>query len=175
MICINHAGFHRAAGPRRRGPAARLAAALLAAVLAALLAALTAMPAAAQDGPQPRLPTATLTVGMHRIQAELAVTPQQQMVGMMFRREMGASEGMLFVGERKEPRCFWMRNTLVPLTIAFLDDDGTIVNLADMQPQSDQTHCSARPVRHALEMPQGWFARRGVTPGMRIRGGPLGP
>jgi uncharacterized membrane protein (UPF0127 family) len=169
MICINHAGFHGAAGRQRRPWRVRVAVAL------ATIAALAAQASLAQDAPQPRLPTATLTVGMHRIQAELAVTPQQQMIGMMFRREMGASEGMLFVGERKEPRCFWMRNTFVPLTIAFLDDDGTIVNLADMQPQSDQTHCSARAVRHALEMPQGWFAKRGIAPGMRIRGGPLGP
>jgi uncharacterized membrane protein (UPF0127 family) len=131
-------------------------------------------PAAAQDGPQPRLPTATLTVGMHQIQAELAVSNAQQMIGMMFRREMGASEGMLFVNEAKGVRCFWMRNTFIPLTIAFLDDDGTIVNLADMQPQSDVSHCSARPVRFALEMRQGWFDKRGIKPGMRITGGPLG-
>lgn len=131
--------------------------------------------ALAQDAPQPRLPTATLTVGMHRITAELAVTPQQQMMGMMWRTEMGASEGMLFVNEDKGVRCFWMRNTLIPLTIAFLDDDGSIVNTADMQPRSDATHCSTRPVRYALEMPQGWFERRGIKPGTRIRGGPLGP
>lgn len=172
MTCINHAGFHQAhAGQRVRRALWRA----VASVTASALLALAALPAAAQDAPQPRLPTATLTVGMHRIQAELAVTPQQQATGMMFRREMGASEGMLFVGERREPRCFWMRNTFVPLTIAFLDEDGTIANLADMQPQSDQTHCSTRPVVHALEMPLGWFARRGITPGMRIRGGPLPP
>jgi uncharacterized membrane protein (UPF0127 family) len=135
---------------------------------------LLAFPAFAQDAPQPRLPTATLTAGMHQIQAELAVTDQQQMMGMMFRREMGASEGMLFVNAAKGLRCFWMRNTYIPLSIAFLDDDGTIVNLADMQPLSETSHCSARPVRFALEMRQGWFDKRGIRPGMRITGGPIG-
>jgi uncharacterized protein len=128
----------------------------------------------AQDRAQPRLPTTALTVGMHRIVAELAVTPEQQAIGMMWRTEMGASEGMLFVSEERGVRCFWMRNTLVPLTIAFLADDGRIVNTADMQPRSDQSHCSAEPVRYALEMPQGWFARRNIQPGARIRGGPFG-
>jgi uncharacterized membrane protein (UPF0127 family) len=155
------------AGLRRAGGACTLA-------LAGVLALGAAAPAAARDAPQPRLPTATLTVGMHRIVAELAVTPQQQTMGMMWRTEMGASEGMLFVNDSKEIRCFWMRNTLVPLTIAFLDDDGSIVNTADMQPRTDTTHCSTRPVRYALEMPQGWFERRGIKPGTRIRGGPLG-
>jgi len=71
-------------------------------------------------------------------------------------------------------RCFWMRNTLIPLSIAFLADDGTVVNIADMKPQSDESHCSAQPVRYALEMNVGWFAKRGVKPGSRIRGGPFG-
>ncbi|MDO8419383.1 MAG: DUF192 domain-containing protein, partial [Rubrivivax sp.] len=69
----------------------------------------------------------------------------------------------------------WMRNTLIPLTIAFIGDDGTIVNLADMPPQSDQSHCSAGPVRYALEMRQGWFAQRGIKAGQRLRGGPFKP
>ena len=131
--------------------------------------------ATAQSGPQPRLPTVQLTAGMHVIQAELAVTPAQQATGMMFRREMGANEGMLFVNADSGVRCFWMRNTLIPLTIAFIADDGTIVNLADMQPRSDESHCSAAPVRYALEMNQGWFAKRGIKPGQRLRGGPFGP
>jgi uncharacterized membrane protein (UPF0127 family) len=142
----------------------------------ALLLALAACVAGAQaqEGPQPRLPTADLTAGMHVIRAELARTPQQQMVGMMMRTEMGANEGMLFVNDEAGVRCFWMRNTLLPLTIAFIADDGTIVNLADMQPRSEQSHCSARPVRFALEMRQGWFARRGIQAGFRLRGAPFG-
>jgi uncharacterized membrane protein (UPF0127 family) len=147
--------------------------------LASLLAlgfalALPTTEAAAQTGPQPRLPTVNLTAGMHVIKAELAVTPEQQMVGMMFRREMPGNEGMLFVNEASSMRCFWMKNTLVPLTIAFVADDGTIVNLADMQPLSERSHCSAKPVRFALEMSQGWFAKRGIQPGFKLRGPPFG-
>jgi uncharacterized membrane protein (UPF0127 family) len=133
-----------------------------------------ALPAHAQDGPQARLQTVELTAGMHVIKTELAVTPTQQQTGMMFRRTMGANEGMLFVEETAGVRCFWMRNTLLPLTIAFLADDGTIVNLADMKPQSDESHCSAKPVRFALEMNQGWFAKRGIKAGMKLRGAPFG-
>jgi len=131
--------------------------------------------AAAQGGPQSRLPAVQITAGMHLIRAEVAQTPSQQAAGMMFRTEMGANEGMLFVNEDRGMRCFWMRNTLIPLTIAFIADDGTIVNLADMQPRSDESHCSAAPVRFALEMRQGWFAQRGIKPGQRLRGSPFSP
>jgi len=135
---------------------------------------LATWPARAQDGPQPRLETLPLTAGMHVIQAEIAQTPTQQMIGMMNRREMGANEGMLFVNADAAPRCFWMRNTLLPLSIAFIADDGTIVNIADMEPQSDTSHCSAKPVRFALEMRQGWFAKRGLKAGFKLRGRPFG-
>jgi uncharacterized membrane protein (UPF0127 family) len=128
---------------------------------------------AAEAGPQPRLETVQLSAGMHLIRAELAVTPAQQSTGMMFRTEMGPNEGMLFVNAETGVRCFWMRNTFIPLTIAFIADDGTIVNLADMKPQSDESHCSAAPVRYALEMNLGWFAKRGIKPGQRLRGGPF--
>lgn len=128
----------------------------------------------AQQAPQPRLDTVQLTAGMHVIKAELAITPAQQAVGMMMRTEMGASEGMLFVNGDSAPRCFWMRNTLLPLSIAFINDEGTIVNIAEMSPRSDESHCSARPVRFALEMNKGWFAKRGITAGNRLHGGPFG-
>jgi uncharacterized membrane protein (UPF0127 family) len=137
---------------------------------AALFAAHSAL---AQSGPQPRLQTVDLTVGMHLIKAELAVTPEQQQIGMMFRRTMGTNEGMLFVGDEPGQRCFWMRNTLVPLTAAFIADDGTIVNLADMKPQTDDSHCSTKPVRYVLEMNQGWFAKRGLKAGTKLRGAPF--
>lgn len=91
--------------------------------------------ALAQTRPQPRLPVAELTAGMHVIRAELAVTPAQQATGMMWRTEMQGNEGMLFVNEDDQVRCFWMKNTLIPLTIAYLTADGTIINLADMQPK----------------------------------------
>ncbi len=139
-----------------------------------VLLAAFAPPASAQDQAQPKLPTVALGAGMHLIQAELARTLPQQMVGMMHRREMGANEGMLFVYQQADRRCFWMRNTPLPLTIAFIDDDGSIVNLADMQPLSEASHCSTKPVRFALEMNQGWFAKRGIKPGARLRGSPFG-
>ena len=144
------------------------------AVLALIgLAGLASLGARAQNGPQPKLPTTPLTIGIHVVQAELAVTPEQQATGMMFRTSMGTNEGMLFVNDDAGVRCFWMRNTLVPLTIAFIADDGTIVNTADMEPRSEKSHCSAQPVRFALEMNLGWFAKRGIKPGARISGKPF--
>jgi uncharacterized membrane protein (UPF0127 family) len=144
------------------------------ACVALLVAALIGGPAAAQDRAQPKLPTVPLTAGMHVIQAELATTPGQQMIGMMHRRSMGANEGMLFVYDEPQRQCFWMRNTLIPLTIAFIDDDGRIVNTADMAPLDETSHCSDKPVRFALEMNQGWFDRRGLKSGSRLRGAPFG-
>jgi uncharacterized membrane protein (UPF0127 family) len=133
---------------------------------------LAGMASASAQEPQ-RLPTVTLTAGMHNIVAMVAQTPEQRAVGLMHRREMATHEGMLFVFEQPATQCFWMKNTLLPLTIAFLADDGTIVNLADMQPQSLDSHCSAKPVRYALEMNQGWFARRAIKAGARLAGGPF--
>lgn len=125
----------------------------------------TLKPAAQLD-----LPRTTLTAGMHRIDVQLAQTPQQQQIGLMWRTEMPAHEGMLFVFEQASVQCFWMRNTLIPLTAAFVEDDGTIVNLADMQAQSDDSHCSSKPVRLVLEMNQGWFAKRQIKPGYKLAG-----
>lgn len=170
MTCIKLSRLPRT-GPRT-GPRSRVA--WIAVASAAALAALLPLPAAAQNVPQPRLPTVRLTAGIHVVTAEVAQTPQQQQTGMMFRREMGPNEGMLFVNEDSGVRCFWMRNTLIPLSIAFIADDGTIVNTAEMAPQSDASHCSARPVRFALEMREGWFARRGLGPGAKLRGAPFG-
>lgn len=136
---------------------------------------LIANPASAQNAAQPRLPTVELTAGMHVIQAEVARTYEQQSTGLMYRRKMGINEGMLFVYEAPEIRCYWMRNTHIPLTIAFIGDDGAIVNLRDMQPRSERSHCSTKPVRYALEMNQGWFKARGLKPGFKLRGIPLSP
>ena len=137
--------------------------------LLALVCSLVTSAAWSQGEPQ-NLAATTLKVGMHSIRAQLAITPQQRQIGLMHRREMPSHEGMLFVFDEPSRQCFWMRNTLIPLTIAYLADDGTVVNLADMQPQSDESHCSAKPVRFALEMNQGWFAKRGIKPGTRIGG-----
>ncbi len=148
----------------------------LTALRVALAVALAAcsVAATAQQGPQPKLPTTTLTAGMYLIQAELAVSTEQQEIGMMFRKSMGPSDGMLFVNDDAGVRCFWMHNTLIPLSIAFIADDGTIVNVDEMKARTDDSHCSARPVRFALEMPQGWFAKRGLKPGFKLRGAPFG-
>ena len=134
-------------------------------------------PASAQgDASQPqRLQAITLTAGMHNIRAELALTPEQRQKGLMFRRDLGSHEGMLFVFDAPSPQCFWMKNTPTPLTIAFLADDGTIVNLADMKPFDEASHCSAKPVRFVLEMNQGWFAKRGLKPGFKRAGPPFKP
>jgi uncharacterized membrane protein (UPF0127 family) len=127
----------------------------------------------AQESPQLQLPRVTLSAGMHLINAQVAATPQQRAVGLMFRKEMPVNEGMLFAFEQASEQCFWMKNTLLPLTAAFVADDGTIVNLADMQPQSLASHCSAKPVRFVLEMNQGWFDKRGLKAGSRLSGPPF--
>lgn len=129
-------------------------------------------PAWAQGVPQD-LPAITLQAGMHNIRAAVAKTPEQRQTGLMHRREMAPHEGMLFIFDEAAPQCFWMKNTPLPLTIAFLEDDGTVVNLADMKPLALDSHCSAKPVRFVLEMHQGWFAKRGIKAGAKISGGPF--
>lgn len=127
-------------------------------------------PAAAQ--PQPSLPKVQLQAGIHLIRAEVAADERSRARGLMFRERLGPSEGMLFVFEAPGRQCFWMRNTLIPLSIAFIDDDGRIVNVEDMQPQTEDSHCSAKPVRFALEMEQGWFRKRGLAGGSKLSGPP---
>jgi hypothetical protein len=139
----------------------------------ACVLAAAAVCAPAQTIPQPRLPAVNLQAGMYNIVAEVARTPVQIQTGMMMRTEMAPHEGMLFAFDDVAVRCFWMRNTLIPLTAAFVTDDGTIVGLADMEPRSDESHCSSRPVRYVLEMNRGWFAKRGIKPGFRLRGTPF--
>ncbi len=128
--------------------------------------------AAAQDGAQ-KLAQVRLNAGIHNINAELASTPEQREIGLMFRTSMPTNDGMLFVFERPGQQCFWMKNTLIPLSIAFLGDDGSVVNIDDMKPQTLAGHCSAKPVRFVLEMNEGWFAKRGVKTGSRLRGAPF--
>ena len=127
----------------------------------------------AQEGPQLQLQRVEIVAGMHRIDAQVAVTPQERQIGLMHRKDMPQQEGMLFVFEQPATQCFWMKNTLLPLTAAFVADDGTIVNLADMKPQTLDSHCSAQPVRYVLEMNQGWFAKRGLKAGFRLTGTPF--
>ena len=142
------------------------------AFLTAFAAGLAACAALAQE-PQMDLPRVRLSAGMHQIDAQVATTPDQRATGLMWRKQMPQHEGMLFVFEQPSQLCFWMKNTLLPLSAAFIQDDGTIVNIADMQPQSLDSHCAARPVRYVLEMHQGWFAKRGIKPGMKLAGPPF--
>ncbi|MBA2960882.1 MULTISPECIES: DUF192 domain-containing protein [Ramlibacter] len=125
--------------------------------------------ASAQDA-QMDLPRIRLGAGMHQIDAQVAATPDQRSTGLMYRKQMPQHEGMLFVFEQPSMQCFWMKNTLLPLTAAFVADDGEVVNLADMAPQTTESHCSTRPVRYVLEMNQGWFTKRGIKPGTRLTG-----
>ena len=122
------------------------------------------------NGGQPELSRIKLRAGMHIISAEIADSTQTRANGLMNRSKMATNEGMLFVFERADTQCFWMRNTILPLSIAFMDDKGAIVSIADMKPQSDDSHCSAKPAKFALEMNQGWFAHKGVKPGSVIAG-----
>jgi len=126
----------------------------------------------AQEGPQ-KLPAIRLGAGMHVIQAEVAQSPDERSTGLMFRKTMATNDGMLFAFEQPGQQCFWMKNTLLPLSAAFIADDGSIVNIEDMKPQTLDSHCSVKPVRFVLEMNQGWFAKRGIKPGSRLQGAPF--
>ena len=146
-----------------------------AAALAAWLSAgaLASAHAQAAGQPQLQLPRTELRAGMYRIDAQVAQRFAERQHGLMHRRSMPAHEGMLFVFEQPGVQCFWMKNTLIPLTAAFVADDGTIVNLADMQPHDETSHCSAQPVRYVLEMNQGWFQSKQLRAGTQLRGAPF--
>lgn len=176
MTCIKPSSQACRSAPRkaRRSLAAT---SLAAPLLAAALTALSGTPSHAQGtqagGAPQSLAAIQLQAGMHIIQAEVAQTPREREVGLMNRPSMAPNHGMLFVFEAPATQCFWMKNTLIPLDIAFLADDGTVVNVDVMQPQTLESHCSAKPVRYVLEMNQGWFAKRGVKAGSRIGGAPF--
>lgn len=129
----------------------------------------TVLLVAASAGAQ-SLPVMELTAGFHRIEAEVAANNPARMQGLMQRREMAQQHGMLFVFPSEAQHCMWMRNTLIPLSVAFLDGRGRILNIEEMRPQTEDNHCAARPARYALEMNAGWFAQRGLKPGDAIGG-----
>ncbi len=116
------------------------------------------------------LPIVELSAGIHLIRAEVANTFETRAQGLMFRKHLGPNEGMFFVFPQSEPHCMWMKNTLVALSVAFVDENGKIVSISDMQPQSETSHCAAAPAKFALEMPAGWFAKKGIKPGTTIQG-----
>lgn len=143
----------------------------------ALSATLMPVQARAQAGtarpdpvPQLDLPRTTLHAGFHQLEVQVASSPRERQIGLMYRRHMPDHEGMLFVFETPGVQCFWMKNTLIPLTAAFLADDGRIVNLADMQPLDEASHCSREPVRYVLETNQGWFAKKKMEAGQKLGG-----
>ena len=123
-----------------------------------------------QLAPAQQLPRTELTAGVHLIHAEVADNFVTRMQGLMHRPSLGANDGMLFVFEESGIQCMWMKNTLIPLSVAYILDDGTIVNVEDMKPQTEDSHCAKKPVRYALEMNAGWFASKGLRPGAKLRG-----
>ncbi|MGN6578373.1 MAG: DUF192 domain-containing protein [Bordetella sp.] len=147
------------AKPRHYRAAGLLSAVLLAACFAA---------AQAQSGPQASLPVVDLNAGIQVIHAEVASTESERERGLMFRSSLPGNDGMLFVFQAPDRQCFWMHNTPLPLSIAFIADDGTVVNIEDMAAETDDSHCSLKPVRYALEMAQGWFNAKGIKAGDKI-------
>jgi uncharacterized protein len=130
-------------------------------------AALTlALPAAA-NGP---LPEVGLSVNGHKLTAEVAYTDPARTQGLMHRRILPESRGMLFVFPDVAIHAMWMMNTHLPLSVAFIDEQGVIINIADMKPHTQDTHPAAKPAKYALEMNRGWFGKRGVKQGAKIEG-----
>ncbi|HEY5307774.1 MAG TPA: DUF192 domain-containing protein [Casimicrobiaceae bacterium] len=118
------------------------------------------------------LATTTLTIGTQTLTAEVATSPAQRETGLMNRFSLKPDHGMLFIFERPEPLSFWMRNTFVALSIAFISADGRILNIEDMRPQTDDPHWSKGAALYALEMKKGWFAERGIVAGALVKGLP---
>ena len=115
-----------------------------------------------------RFGSTQLSAGMHLIKAEVASIQPQREQGLMFRNKMALNSGMVFVFDAPSRQCMWMKNTLLPLSVAFIDAEGKIVNIEDMQPQTLDSHCSRKPVAYALEMNLGWFKQKNIKPGMPI-------
>ena len=116
------------------------------------------------------LPELVLDINGHRLTAEVAANDTARATGLMHRRMMPENRGMLFTFPQAAPQAFWMMNTYIPLSIAFIDENGTIINIADMKPLTTDPHPSAKPAKYALEMNQGWFAKRGIKAGVKIDG-----
>ena len=117
-----------------------------------------------------QMPRIELSAGFHRIEAEVAANQANRMQGLMMRKSMAANHGMLFVFPVADRHCMWMRNTYLPLSVAFLDDQGRILNIEDMKPQTETNHCASAPAHFALEMNRGWFSDKGIKAGQRIGG-----
>ncbi|MCL2021130.1 MAG: DUF192 domain-containing protein [Betaproteobacteria bacterium] len=122
--------------------------------------------ARAQDSDLPRV---NLALGFYNIEVEVAATTEARMQGLMGRKSLGEYSGMLFIFPQAERHCMWMKNTLIPLSVAFLDETGRIINIRDMRPLSEESHCAAAPARFALEMGEGWFGKKGFKAGDSVR------
>jgi uncharacterized membrane protein (UPF0127 family) len=132
-----------------------------------LCALFTASTLFAQTASMPRV---ELTAGFHRIEAEVAANQADRSQGLMHRRALAPNQGMIFAFPQTATHCFWMRNTPLPLSIAFLDEKGTIISIDEMAPETEDNHCPPRPARFALEMNSGWFKAKGLRPGTVIVG-----
>lgn len=139
------------------------------------IAAALALQAAAADllaQQTQHLPVIPLNVGVYLIHAEVAATPAQREQGLMFRDKLGANDGMVFLFEAPSQVCMWMKNTLIPLSVAFIDSKGKIINIEEMQAQTTNSHCAKRAASYALEMNSGWFSHKHIVAGMTIDGLP---
>lgn len=139
---------------------------------ARILLALTLGSAASGATAAAELPTVSLSINGHKITAEVAATPEQRATGLMNRFRLKPDQGMVFVFERAAPQAFWMKNTFIPLSIAFISADARILNIDEMAPQDESLHWSRGAALHALEMRRGWFAERGIKAGDRVEGLP---
>jgi uncharacterized protein len=119
-----------------------------------------------------KFPVISLTSGIHVIKAEVAANNAQREQGLMFRKSMGANEGMVFLFNTPASVCMWMKNTLIPLSVAFIDSEGKIINIEDMEPQTTESHCAKKPAQYALEMNRGWFKQKNIKPNSIITGLP---
>jgi len=140
------------------------------AVATLLAAALLAF--AAPGRAEAPLRTVQLKVAGHALRAEVAATIEQRMKGLMFREKLGANDGMLFVFDEPGYHAMWMKNTPLPLSVAFVDGEGRILNILDMEPHTLDQHMAAGPARYALETHKGWFAQRRIKPGDKVAGLP---
>lgn len=111
-----------------------------------------------------------LSAGIYRIRAEVVNTYETRAQGLMLRKNLAANTGMLFVFDQSAQHCMWMRNTLIPLSVAFLDAQGRIINVEEMSPQTEDNHCASKPAKFALEMNAGWFKSRGLGMGIPLVG-----
>jgi uncharacterized membrane protein (UPF0127 family) len=117
---------------------------------------------------RPSPPLYAITIAGHTVQVELAITDEERSLGLMFRDALSEESGMLFVFDRPGPYSFWMKNTYIPLAIAFIDSEGIIVNIEEMQAHNEKPVYPRAYILYALEMNAGWFAQKNITPGMRI-------